>query len=137
MRKITKEKRAEIIAALNVNPDAAHVARQIGGVSHPTIWNIAKAAGIELTAGNAAKGGNRFREPLISREKRVEIVVAAFKENPRTTLRQVARQVGGVSHETVRTIAKAEGITLPKRGPKRSNQHVVGNAAHRDEPEAA
>jgi hypothetical protein len=44
------EKRAQIIDALKSNPNARQVARQIGGVSHVTVWKIAKAAGIELTA---------------------------------------------------------------------------------------
>jgi hypothetical protein len=116
---IAKEKRDKIIAALTDNPNSAEVARR-GNWNQSTVWVIAKAAGIELTAGNAAKGR---RGPL----RRAEIV-AAFKKNPRATLRQVARQIGGVSHETVRTIAKAEGIKLAAPGRPRRSQHLVGRA---------
>jgi hypothetical protein len=40
----------KIIAALKANPNAGAVARQIGGVSHQTVWKIAKKAGIALRA---------------------------------------------------------------------------------------
>ena len=43
-------KRAQITAALKDHPNAKQVARQLGGVSDGTVWNIAKAAGIELAA---------------------------------------------------------------------------------------
>ena len=99
----TAEKRAQIIAALNANPNSAAVARQIGGVGQATVWKIAKAAGIELTAGKAAKG-----HP-ISAEQRAQII-AALNSNPNA--RQVARQIGGVSRVTVWKIAKAAGIAL-------------------------
>ena len=48
--RISTEMRAQIIAALQNNPNAAQVARQIGGVSRMTVWKIAKAVGIKLTA---------------------------------------------------------------------------------------
>jgi hypothetical protein len=35
------EKRAKIIAALEANPNASDVVKQVGGVSYPTIWKIA------------------------------------------------------------------------------------------------
>ena len=49
------EKRAQIIAALKDNPNATQIAREIGGVSHTTVGRIAKAAGIALAAGKAAR----------------------------------------------------------------------------------
>jgi tripartite-type tricarboxylate transporter receptor subunit TctC len=102
----TVEKRAQIIDALNANPNSAAVAKQIGGVSQATVWRIAKAAGIELTAGKTA--GRRS----IPAEKRAQII-DALKSNPNA--RQVARQIGGVSHVTVWKIAKAAGIELTAR----------------------
>jgi hypothetical protein len=48
-RGISTEKRAEIIAALKTNPNARQVARQIGGVSHATVCNIARAEDIPLS----------------------------------------------------------------------------------------
>jgi transposase-like protein len=52
-RALPPEKRAKIIAALKVNPNASAVARQVGGVSFSTVWKIAKQADIELTAAKA------------------------------------------------------------------------------------
>ena len=111
-------RRAAIIDALNVNPNASQIAKQIGGVSKVAVWRIAKAAGIELTAGKAAAR-------WLSAEKRAQ-VVDALKVNP--VARQVANQVGGVSQVTVWKIARAEGIALAHRhGRKR------GTAEHRDD----
>jgi lambda repressor-like predicted transcriptional regulator len=93
------KKRAKIIAALKANPNARAVARQIGGVSSPTVRTIAKQAGIKLAVQN----------PGLQPEKRAKII-AALKANPNA--RAVARQVGGVSYATVRTIAKQAGIKL-------------------------
>jgi hypothetical protein len=47
-RRIATDKRAKIVAALKANPNARQVARQVGGVSHATVWNIARAEGISL-----------------------------------------------------------------------------------------
>ena len=55
-RHLPAEKRAEIIEALKVNPNATQVARQVGGVSRVGVWKIAKAAGIELSAGKTVRG---------------------------------------------------------------------------------
>jgi hypothetical protein len=52
--RVSTEKRAQIIAALKNNSNAAQVAQQIGGVSRMTVWKISKVAGIELTAGQAS-----------------------------------------------------------------------------------
>ena len=53
-KRLSAEKRAQIIGALKANPNAAEVARQIGGVTHVAVWKIAKVAGIELARGKAA-----------------------------------------------------------------------------------
>jgi hypothetical protein len=55
-RHLPAEKRADIIAALNVDPNATQVARQVGGVSRVGVWKIAKAAGIELSTGKTVRG---------------------------------------------------------------------------------
>ena len=104
-KKLTEENRQEVIAALTVNPNATAVAREIGGVSVGGVWKIAKKAGIELTAGIAARGCNNRVPP----EKRAEIV-AALTVNPNATA--VAREVGGVSGVGVWKIAQVEGIEL-------------------------
>jgi transposase len=96
--------RTLVIAALKANPNASQVAKQTG-VSKFTAWRIAKAEGIELTAGKALRG-------RLSAEKRAQII-AALKANPVAT--QVAEQVGGVSQVTVWKIARAEGIELTRR----------------------
>ena len=54
-KRLSAEKRAQIIGALKVNPNAAEVAKQIGGVTHVGVWKIAKAVGIEFTRGKAAR----------------------------------------------------------------------------------
>jgi transposase-like protein len=54
-KRLSAEKRAQIITALKDNPNATQVARKIGGVTRVGVWNIAKAAGIELTRGKAAR----------------------------------------------------------------------------------
>jgi transposase-like protein len=46
--RVPPEKRAEIVAALNVNPNATAVAREVGGVSGVGFWKIAQVEGIEL-----------------------------------------------------------------------------------------
>src|ERR1700733_9556013 len=89
-KKLTEDKRRQVIAALNVNSNATAVAREIGGVSAACVWKIAKKAGIDLTAGIAARGCNNRVAP----EKRSEII-AALSINPNATA--VAREVGGVS----------------------------------------
>jgi hypothetical protein len=103
--KLTDEKRRQVIAALNVNSNATAVAREIGGISAAGVWKIAKRAGIELTAGMAARGCNNRVAPA----KRAEIV-AALNVNPNATA--VAREVGGVSGVGVWKIAQVESIEL-------------------------
>ena len=53
-RRMATDKRAKIVAALKTNPNARQVARQVGGVSHATVCNIARAEGISLAK---AQGG--------------------------------------------------------------------------------
>jgi transposase len=48
-RSLAPAKRAEIVAALEANPNARQVARQISGVSTRTVYRIAKAEGFPLT----------------------------------------------------------------------------------------
>jgi hypothetical protein len=103
--KLSEGKRRQVIAALNVNSNATAVAREIGGVSAAGVWKIAKKAGIELTAGMAARGCNN----RVAADKRAKIV-AALNVNPNATA--VAREVGGVSGVGVWKIAQVEGIEL-------------------------
>ena len=100
---ISEEKRRQIIAALKDNPNAAAVAKQIGGVSHTKVGKIAKAAGIALAA---AESGKR-----LSAKQRAQII-AALKTNPYASA--VAKQIGAVSHVVVWKIAKAAGIKLTR-----------------------
>jgi hypothetical protein len=104
---------AKIIAALKANPNASAVARQIG-VSGPTVWKIAEREGIKLTAGQAARAA--MLGPKIPSKKRAKII-AALKANPNAS--KVARQVGGVSRQTVGKIAKRTGIKLTDGRPRR------------------
>jgi hypothetical protein len=103
--RIAAEKRAQILAALAVNPNARAVAGQVG-VSVTAVWQIAKKASIKLAEGHAAKGS---RLPPATHKK----IIAALKANPNAGA--VARQVGGVSHQTVWKIAKKAGIALRAR----------------------
>lgn len=48
--RVPAEKRAQIVAGLKNNPNAAKVARLVGDVSRMTVWKIAKVEGIKLTA---------------------------------------------------------------------------------------
>src|SRR5437763_3040779 len=101
-KRLSPKQRAAVIAGLKANPHARQVARCIRGVTYAIVWRIAKAEGIDLSAGRAARGSR-----WLSEERRAEII-AALRLNPNAS--QVARQVGGVSEQTVRTIGLAEGI---------------------------
>ena len=101
---ISEEKRRQIIAALKDNPNATQIAREVGGVNYGMVLRLAEGAGIDLTAGKAARG-----HPRVSPEKHAQII-AALKDNPNA--KQVARKIGGVSHTKVGKIAKAAGIAL-------------------------
>jgi hypothetical protein len=104
-KRLTEQERKKVIAALTVNPNATAVAREVGGVSVAGVWKIARKAGIELTAGIAARGCNKRVAP----QKRAEIV-AALNVNPNAAA--VAREVGGVSGVSVWNIAQVERIEL-------------------------
>jgi hypothetical protein len=62
-KKLTVEKEAEIIRALEEMPHASRVSQEIG-VSFSTVWRRADRVGIELTAGRAAKGYKRLTAPV-------------------------------------------------------------------------
>jgi hypothetical protein len=55
------EKRAQIIEALEANPNASAVAKQLGGVSHAMVWKIAKQTGIYLAVGRPARAESPAR----------------------------------------------------------------------------
>jgi hypothetical protein len=101
---ILKEKRRQIIAALKSNPNATQIAREVGGVNYRTVVRLAEGAGIELTAGKTARGHDRPSPEKLAK------IIAALKGNPNA--KQVAREIGGVSHTTVGKIAKAAGIAV-------------------------
>ena len=112
-----------MIAALNVNSNATAVAREIGGISAAGVWKIAKKAGIELTAGIAARGCNH----RVASAKRAAIV-AALNVNPNATA--VAREVGGISGVCVWKIAQVEGIELNAFLYRSSRRRRSGAAVH-------
>ncbi len=60
--KIPEAKRDAIIAALRENPNAAQVAKQVGGISTVGVWKIAKKTGIELS-----KPGNRKKAKPVAK----------------------------------------------------------------------
>jgi transposase-like protein len=123
-KKLTEEKRQQVIAALTVNSNATAVAREIGDVSAAGVWKIAKKAGIELTAGIAARGCNHRFPP----DKRAAIV-AALNVNPNATA--VAREVGGVSGVGVWKIAQVEGIELSHSSIDQARRRRSVPAVHR------
>jgi len=77
----------------------------------------------------------RFNCGMIPEAKRAQII-EALKSNPNRLA--VARQVGGVSHETVCVIARKLGIGLDKKAPKRfsSEARAKITAALRANPNA-
>jgi hypothetical protein len=77
----------------------------------------------------------RFNCGMIPEAKRAQII-EALKSNPNRLA--VARQVGGVSHETVCVIARKLGIGLDQKGPKRfsSEARAEITAALRANPNA-
>jgi hypothetical protein len=111
------EKRAQIIAALKANPNARAVARQIGGVSYPTVCGIAQQTGIDLAAANAAR--RDLAPETLGR------IIAALQANPNA--RAVARQIG-VSQSAVYKIAKQTNIKLTARKAAREVYFVKEKA---------
>ena len=101
---ISQEKRRQIIAALKDNPNATQVAREVGGANYRTVVRLAEGAGIELTAGKAARGRRGISPEMYAQ------IISELENNPNAT--QVARKISGVSNTTVGKIAKAAGITL-------------------------
>jgi hypothetical protein len=93
---IPKTKRAEILAALRVNPNSGAVARAYG-VSGAAVSKIAKQANIKLA-------GKR----QVSPEQRAEII-AALQVNPNAS---AVAAVRGWSSSTVMVIAKEAEIPL-------------------------
>jgi hypothetical protein len=63
--RVPPDKRAEIVAALNVNPNAAAVAREVGGVSGVGVWWIAQVEGIELRHSSIDQARRRRSEPSV------------------------------------------------------------------------
>ena len=101
---ISQEKRRQIIAALRDNPNATQVAREVGGVNYRTVVRLAEGAGIELTAGKAARGRRGISPEMYAQ------IIGELEDDPNAT--QVARKISGVSNATVGKIAKAAGIAL-------------------------
>jgi DNA-binding XRE family transcriptional regulator len=105
--RITLAKEDEIIAALEATPNATQVAREVG-VSFATVWRRAERAGIELTAGKAARGYKRLTPEQYAR------IIAVREAMPNATQEVVAR-AAGVSRPTVCRVTRGF-----KRGAKRS-----------------
>jgi hypothetical protein len=99
-------KRAQIIAALEANPNASAVARQIGSVSIETVTSIAHQAKITLPR------GGRWKLPAEEQAR----IIASLKKTPNA--RAVSKQ-HGVSYAKVYKLAKRENIQLRSRGPQR------------------
>jgi hypothetical protein len=125
VRRMSPEKSAQILNRLKENPNTREVAAEVGGVSHQTVWRIAKQAGLELTAG--PKKGVRMRPEQYAQ------IIGALEANRNASA--VARQVGGVTRATVWKIAKQAGLELPRRksaggnrAPKSDTRIKVGKA---------
>ena len=71
------------------------------GVSFLTVWRRADRAGIQLTAGRAAKGYKR-----LSVEQYAKIITVR-RANPKATQEEVAREVG-VSRPTVSRVTRGQ-----------------------------
>jgi hypothetical protein len=103
--------RTQIIEALGRDSDAHAVARQIGDVSHVSVWQIAKDERIELAAGKGIKG-----KPGIAPEMRARIIEALRRSA--ASPRLIARQLGNTSHVTVWRISKEVADSKrPQGGP--------------------
>jgi transposase-like protein len=100
-KRLSPDTRARIVEALEANPNASRVAREVGGVSGRTVGKIAKEANIRLAAENPEK------TKRVSPEKRARII-EALRDNPNASM--VARQIGGFSAKTVQKIAKQAKI---------------------------
>jgi transposase-like protein len=112
MKKILAEKREEIIKALADNANTHQVARQIGDVSIPTVWRIAKEIGSTLTIGR----------PRFPAEKRAKSAAA----NLRRALEK-ARMEG--NRERIATLLAAADVEVldklrPAKAPP-ATAHLV------------
>jgi DNA invertase Pin-like site-specific DNA recombinase len=96
---ITLAQEEEILAALEVTSHASRVARELG-VSFATVWRRADRAGIELTAGRAAKGSRRLTADQYAK------IIEVRQANPSATQEEVAR-AAGVSRPTVSRVTRA------------------------------
>jgi hypothetical protein len=103
---ISQAKRRQIIAALKDNPNATQVTREVGGANYRTVVRLAEGAGIELTAGKAARGRRGISPALYAQ------IIGALQANPNAA--EIAKQIGGVTHVGVWKIAKVAGIELTR-----------------------
>ena len=97
---IPEAKRAQIIEALQSNPNWAAVARQVGGVSPATVGAIARRVEI------SPRQSGRTQLSAEAREK----IAEALRTNP--NISAVCREIGGVAPSTVSAIAKKADIRL-------------------------
>ena len=104
-RHITIEQRRAIIETLEATHNASEAAR-LNAVSVSTAWKVAKEEGVVLQ--------NRGRPPTISAEQRRAIIETL--EATHNASEAARHTVVGV--ETVRIIAKEEGIELGKGRPR-------------------
>jgi transposase-like protein len=105
--RISEEKEAAILAALERVSNASLVARESEGEwSYSTVWRIADRHDFALTAGRETMGRKR-----LSAEQRAS-VLAAIAANPQATQEQIAGQTG-VSRPSV---SRIEGGRRRPRG---------------------
>ena len=123
--------RTQIIDALGRNSNARSIAKQIGNVSHVSVWKIAKDERIELAAGKAIKG-----KPGISPGMRGQIIEALRGSN--ASPRLIARQLGNISHVTVWKISKEVADSeRPQGGPPKRSKNAPSGAPVRLRQQAA
>lgn len=99
-RPIPEQRKKEIIAALNRDSHASRVTRALGDVSYATVWRVAEQAGIDLTAGRAARGN---KPGQAERHAKIKDAVRAY---PKATQKELARQAD-VSLSTIRRVVGA------------------------------
>jgi hypothetical protein len=112
--RVTENDEAKIIARLRRRSHASFVADKTG-FSFATVWRVAERAGIELTAGQEAKGYKRLAR------KQVAKVIEARRANPDAPQIEIARQAG-VSRSTVWRI---EGGSPRRRQAARVARRMV------------
>jgi transposase-like protein len=122
--RLPPETRAQIIAALEDNPNASAVARKVGYCA-TTVTKIARETSIELTAGQAVG-----RLPT----ERSARIFAELKANPNA--RAVARKIGE-RFELVTRVAKREGIKLTAGLAARGHKLPQRNRVARQTAQAA